>query len=72
MANNISLNDMIEQIRAWQRETDNFRNDSWTQDAYKAKIKELFDAMAPIVNNIDSRQRPDQYEQTEDGQEEKS
>ena len=72
MANNISLNDMIEQIRAWQRETDNFRNDSWTQDAYKAKIKELFDAMAPIVNNIDSRQRPAQYEQTEDGQEEKS
>ena len=72
MAETVSLNEMIAQIRAWQRETDNFRNDSWTQDAYKAKIRELFDAMAPIVNNIDSRQRPEQYEQTEDGQEEKS
>ena len=72
MANNISLNDMIEQIRAWQRETDNFRNDSWTQDAYKEKIQELFDVMAPIINNIDSRQRPEKYEQNADGQEEKS
>ena len=72
MAETVSLNEMIAQIRAWQRETDNFRNDSWTQDAYKAKIRELFDAMAPIVNNIDSRQRPEQYEQTEDRQEEKS
>ena len=72
MANHISLNDMIEQIRAWQRETDNFRDDSWTQDAYKEKIRELFDTMAPIVNNIDSRQRSEKYEQTENGEEEKS
>ena len=71
MANHISLNEMIEQIRAWQRETDNFRNDSWTQDAYREKIKELFNVMAHIINNIDSRQRAEDYNQSQ-GDEEKS
>jgi len=57
MSDQVSLNEMIQQIRAWQLETNNFRNDSWTQDAYREKIRELFDVMAPIVNNIDSRKQ---------------
>lgn len=62
----VSLNEMIQQIREWQLETNNFRNDSWTQDAYRAKIRELFDVMAPIVNNIDSRKSQTDEEEKED------
>ena len=72
MADNISLNEMIQQIREWQLETDNFRNDSWTQDAYRDKIKELYDLMAPTINNMNSRQRPEDYEKQTNDKEEKS
>ena len=65
MSDNVSLNEMIQQIRDWQLETNNFRNDSWTQDAYKEKIRELFDIMAPIVNNIDSRKQMDNDDKKE-------
>ena len=72
MAETVSLNEMIAQIRAWQRETDNFRNDSWTQDAYKAKIRELFDHMAPIINNLDPAAFEDAFKKVQDNKEEKS
>jgi len=69
MEKKVSLNEMIQQIREWQLETNNFRNDSWTQDAYRKKIQELFDVMAPIVNNIDSRQRHEKYTEEKDNKE---
>jgi len=57
MPEKVSLNEMIEQIRLWQLETGNFRNDSWTQEAYQEKLKTLYATLAPIVNNIDTNSR---------------
>ena len=42
MAEKVSLNDMIEQIRAWQRETKNFRNDSWMQESFQNRLQEWY------------------------------
>ena len=60
MANTISLNEIIAQIREWQRETVNFRNDSWTQDIYQNRLRTLHDMLNPIINNVDSEYRADQ------------
>ena len=57
MPEKVSLNEIIEQIRLWQLETNNFRNDSWTQEAYQDKLKVLYEELAPIVNNIDTNSR---------------
>ena len=66
MPENVSLNEMIEQIRLWQRETDNFRNDSWTQEAYQDKLKTLYAELAPIVNNIAASSRLKRPEEKEE------
>ena len=68
MPENVSLNEMIEQIRLWQRETDNFRNDSWTQDVFKDKLHKLYAELNPIISSIDSNWRTDQAAQNEDEQ----
>lgn len=52
MAKNISLNDMIAQIRQWQLETGDFRNDSWTKDEYKSRLTELYGHLSGIINNV--------------------
>lgn len=59
MAEKVSLNEMIEQIRAWQRETKNFRNDSWMQESFQNRLQELFDELAPIVTEANSFTHPD-------------
>ena len=58
MAEKVSLNDMIEQIRAWQRETKNFRNDSWMQESFQNRLQELFDELAPIITEANSYAHP--------------
>lgn len=57
MSKNISLNDMITQIRQWQLETDDFRNDSWTKDEYKSRLTELYGHLSGIINNVNVNYR---------------
>lgn len=57
MPEKVSLNQMIEQIRAWQLETNNFRNDSWTQEAYQEKLKQLFEELNPIISGMSTYTR---------------
>ena len=52
MADQVSLNEMIEQIRRWQLESNNFRNDSWTQDVYRERLTELHGQLADVINQI--------------------
>lgn len=68
MYKNISLNDMITQIRQWQLETNNFRNDSWTKDEYKSRLTELHGHLSGVINNInvDYRQPAPESEEKDD------
>lgn len=66
MADSISLNQMIEQIRAWQRETDNFRNDSWTQESYQNKLQELYAHLNPIISRMSTYENPNEEKTEED------
>ncbi len=68
MAKEVSLNEIIQQIREWQLETNNFRNDSWTQDIFKDKLHKLYAELNPIINNIDSNWRTDRAALNEDEQ----
>ena len=36
----VNLEEIIRQIQAWHSEAVNFRNDGWTQQAYKDMIEE--------------------------------
>ena len=63
MAERISLNEMIEQIRAWQRETNNFRNDSWTQEAYQKRLQELYAEFNPIISSMSTYETQNEDEQ---------
>ena len=65
MADQVSLNEMIEQIRRWQLESNNFRNDSWTQDVYRERLTELHGQLADVINQISANPTEESEEEEE-------
>jgi hypothetical protein len=68
MADQVSLNEMIEQIRRWQLESNNFRNDSWTQDVYRERLTELHGQLADVINQISANPTEESEEEEEKDQ----
>ena len=52
MANNVTLNEMIAQIREWHNEALNMRNDGWTQQAFKDRLEFLHARTTAVVESI--------------------
>ena len=47
-----TLNEMIAQLSQWHNEVKNFRNDGYTQKAYRAKIAAMRDQIIRITEDI--------------------
>ena len=52
MADKISVEEMLSQIQAWHNEVTNFRNDGWTQQGYRDKIKSLHSQLTTMVESV--------------------
>lgn len=52
MSDEVSLNDVTKTIRAWRSEVLNFRNDGWTQKAYRDKLREVSKEVAKAIDDI--------------------
>jgi|DEB0MinimDraft_10_1074344.scaffolds.fasta_scaffold35969_2 hypothetical protein len=52
MSGQVSLDQMIRQIREWHNEALNMRNDGWTQQAYKDRLNFLHARTTAIIESI--------------------
>jgi hypothetical protein len=45
-----SLKDILRTIKEWELESKNPRNDGWTQEGYREKLKKLFNEAGKLLN----------------------
>ncbi len=48
----VNLEEIIRQIQAWHSEAVNFRNDGWTQQAYKDRLETLHARVSAVMESI--------------------
>ena len=64
---NVNLKEMIRQIQAWHTEAVSFRNDGWTQQAYRDRLETLHARVSAVMESI----RPSDQEALQENKEEK-
>lgn len=52
MNKDISLKEIIDTLRRWEKESLNQRNDGWVQKGYKDKIKKVFSHSGKILKKL--------------------
>ncbi len=58
----VNLEEIIRQIQAWHSEAVSFRNDGWTQQAYKDRLETLHARVSAVMESI----RPSSDEKTQE------
>ena len=53
---NVDLKEMIRQIQVWHSEAVNFRNDGWTQQAYRDRLETLHARVTAVMESINPSQ----------------
>jgi len=48
----VNLEEIIRQIQSWHSEAVNFRNDGWTQQAYKDRLETLHARVSAVMESI--------------------
>ncbi len=48
----VNLEEIIRQIQAWHSEAVSFRNDGWTQQAYKDRLETLHARVSAVMESI--------------------
>ena len=49
---NLSVESIIQTIKQWKLEVENFRNDGWVQKGYEDKLKEVFSESGKALSNL--------------------
>ena len=58
----VNLEEISRQIQAWHSEAVSFRNDGWTQQAYKDRLETLHARVSAVMESI----RPSSDEKTQE------
>ena len=49
---NLSVESIIQTIKQWKLEVENFRNDGWVQKGYEDKLKEVFSESEKALSSL--------------------